>query len=132
MVGQTSYANVDFDYNGPPVTVSNGMALDLVSQFGVPNAWYAFLKLRGMNLSKEEAEKTQALKRFRNKISRVKKSVEGLKTKPDDYNKFLNKEFSTFLEANSLEARKEANGSSEESDTGKGNKIQLNSFSSFF
>uniref|UniRef100_A0A915DZN6 Uncharacterized protein n=1 Tax=Ditylenchus dipsaci TaxID=166011 RepID=A0A915DZN6_9BILA len=104
MVGQTgSHVNVDFAYTGPPVVVSNGQALDLVCQFGVQNAWYAYLKLRGMNLSKEEAEKAVALKKFRNKIRRLKKAAENLKDRHEDFDLFLNKEFSTFLEPNSLE-----------------------------
>lgn len=89
MVGKSG---LNFNYEGPPVTVSNGMALDLVTQFGMQNAWFAILKLTGINV-KEESEKAKALKHFRNKIQRIKKNVANLKTRPDEFNKFLNKEF---------------------------------------
>ena len=71
------------------------------------NAWYAYLKLQGMNLSKEEAERAVALKKFRNKIKRLKKAAESLKARPQDIDLFLAKEFSSFLKPNSLELKKE-------------------------
>ncbi|KAI1726511.1 hypothetical protein DdX_03232 [Ditylenchus destructor] len=112
MVGQS----VDFDYNGPPINVNNGTALELVRNFGIQNAWYAFLKLRGMNLSKEDADKAEALKRFRSKIRRLKKTSESLKEKPDDYHIFAGKEFGTFLQPDSLELRKDSGSGSEDND----------------
>ncbi|CAK5074800.1 unnamed protein product [Meloidogyne enterolobii] len=66
--------SVDFDYNGPPVTVSNGMAVELVAQFGIQNAWFAFLKLRGMKLKNEEAENArESFTYFRNKIGHLRR-----------------------------------------------------------
>ncbi|KAL7072914.1 hypothetical protein ACQ4LE_008031 [Meloidogyne hapla] len=66
--------SVDFDYNGPPVTVSNGMAVQLVAQFGIRNAWFAFLKLRGMKLKNEEAENArESFTYFRNKIGHLRR-----------------------------------------------------------
>lgn len=120
MVGKSG---LNFNYEGPPVAVSNGMALDLVSQFGIQNAWFAILKLTGMNVFKEESEKTKALKHFRNKIQRIKKNVENLKSRHDEFNNFLSKEFNqnTISESSSLEStNKEAIASSEESDSGNG------------
>jgi hypothetical protein len=58
--------NFDFDYNGPPVVVSNGMALELVNRFGLNNAWGAFLKLKGYHVTDKNLpqppEHVQALK----------------------------------------------------------------------
>lgn len=101
MVGQkTEFANVNFDYNGPPVLVTNGMALDLVSQFGTQNAWYAFLKLRGLTLSKSEADKALILKIFRNKIRQLRRNADMLSDQTTEYNNLLSKEFSAvFIES---------------------------------
>lgn len=100
--------SVEFDYTGPPVTVSNSMAMDLVDQFGMQNAWHAFLKLRGMNLTKDEAEKVLPVKRFRNKVRRLKQTIGTLKDRSDDASTFLAKEFSI-----SFEAAKQSNNNKE-------------------
>ncbi|KAH7725461.1 Protein C29E4.12 [Aphelenchoides avenae] len=90
--------SVQFDYTGPPVTVSNNMALDLVGQFGMQNAWHAYLKLRGLNLTKDEAEKVLSIKRFRNKVRRLKQTINTLKGRSDDASTFLSKEFTIAFE----------------------------------
>lgn len=103
MVGQrTGFANVNFDYNGPPVLVTNGMALDLVSQFGTQNAWYAFLKLRGLTLAKSETDKALALKRFRNKIRQLRRNADLLRNRNTEYNNLLGKDFSAALIESSI------------------------------
>lgn len=103
MVGQrTGFTNVNFDYNGPPVLVTNGMTLDLVSQFGTQNAWYAFLKLRGLTLAKSEADKALALKRFRNKIRQLRRNADLLRDRNVEYNNLLGKEFSAALIESSI------------------------------
>ena len=51
----------------------------MVSQFGVRNAWFAFLKLRGMKLTNEEAETAQpSFAYFRNKIGHLRRQIDGL------------------------------------------------------
>lgn len=121
MVGKSG---LNFNYEGPPVTVSNGMALDLVSKFGIQNAWFAILKLTGMNMFKEESEKAKALKHFRNKVQRIKKNVENLKTRPDEFNIFLGKEFNQNILADSNGS--EANKETEKSEVLKSNIFNLN------
>lgn len=73
-----------------------------------------------MNLSKEDADKAEALKRFRSKIRRLKKTSESLKEKPDDYHIFAGKEFGTFLQPDSLELRKDSGSGSEDNDDANG------------
>lgn len=105
MVDAQQPFNFNFDYHGPPVTVSNSMALQLVSQFGVQNAWFAFLKVRGLTLSSEDAEKAVALKVFRAKIKRTKKIADDLKDRKDELESFMSQQFDTFLQTNSIELK---------------------------
>lgn len=81
------------------------MALQLVSQFGVQNAWFAFLKVRGLTLSSEDAEKAVALKVFRAKIKRTKKIADDLKDRKDELESFMSQQFDTFLQTNSIELK---------------------------
>lgn len=109
--------SVDFDYNGPPVPVTNGTVLQLVSQFGIQNAWHAFLKLRGLNLPKEEAEKVFPIKRFRDKIRRLKATNETLKERSDDCSTFHAREFNAVLNTAALSGisgQQNANGENAE------------------
>ena len=84
------------------VSVSNGKALELVSQFGIQNAWFAFLKVRGLNLSKEEAEKAAVLKHFRNKVRRLQKTADTLKDRRQELDAFMSDSFFVFLSVHSL------------------------------
>uniref|UniRef100_A0A914HYZ9 Multifunctional methyltransferase subunit TRM112-like protein n=1 Tax=Globodera rostochiensis TaxID=31243 RepID=A0A914HYZ9_GLORO len=105
----TTSASVDFDYSGPPVCVSNGMALQLVSQFGIRSAWHAFLRMRGMKVNSEEANgAVDSLKYFHNKIGRLRREVGELKaqTGAEKEEQLLSENFDTFLVgSDSLELR---------------------------
>uniref|UniRef100_A0AC34PWJ5 Uncharacterized protein n=1 Tax=Panagrolaimus sp. JU765 TaxID=591449 RepID=A0AC34PWJ5_9BILA len=87
--------SVSFDYTGPPVKVTNGTVLDLVNQFGIQNAWLAVLKLRGYSVSKEEGETLLPIKRFRERVRKLKSTAETLKSRSDDSTTFLSKEFAS-------------------------------------
>ncbi|KAI6177854.1 hypothetical protein M3Y97_00952600 [Aphelenchoides bicaudatus] len=94
--------NFDFDYEGPPVTVSNGMALELVNRFGLNNAWGAFLKLKGYHTpydknAPQPPEHVQALKRFRRKIRTVREMFNSHRDKNEDTNPLMSKEFVILL-----------------------------------
>jgi hypothetical protein len=67
------------------------MALNLVSQFDVENAWFAFQKVRGVRDldSQEEQLKTAALKRFRAKVQRVQAAADALKDQTEERSEFL-------------------------------------------
>uniref|UniRef100_A0A183BM89 Homeobox protein prospero n=1 Tax=Globodera pallida TaxID=36090 RepID=A0A183BM89_GLOPA len=105
----TTSASVDFDYSGPPVCVSNGMALQLVSQFGIRSAWHAFLRMRGMKVNSEEANgAVDSLKYFHNKIGRLRREVGELKAQAgaEKEEQLLAENFDTFLVgSDSLELR---------------------------
>ena len=87
--------SVSFDYSGPPVKVTNSTVLDLVNQFGIQNAWSAVLKLRGHNVTKEGGESILPIKRFRERVRKLKQTAETLKSRSDDSTTFLSKEFIT-------------------------------------
>ncbi|KAI6229358.1 hypothetical protein M3Y95_00522800 [Aphelenchoides besseyi] len=99
---KTVQPNFDFDYDGPPVIVSNGMALELVNRFGLNNAWGAFLKLKGYHApydknAPQPPEHVQALKRFRRKIRGVREMFNALRDKNEDTSPLMSKEFVVLL-----------------------------------
>ncbi|KAI6202526.1 hypothetical protein M3Y96_00958300 [Aphelenchoides besseyi] len=99
---KTVQPNFDFDYDGPPVIVSNGMALELVNRFGLNNAWGAFLKLKGYHApydknAPQPPEHVQALKRFRRKIRGVREMFNALRDKNEDTIPLMSKEFVVLL-----------------------------------
>ena len=56
------------------------MALELVSKFGVDNAWFAFLKVRGVDgQAQDEALTNAATNRFRERVERAQKAFDHLK-----------------------------------------------------
>lgn len=85
--------SVSFDYTGPPVKVTNSTVTDLVNQFGIQNAWLAVLKLSGYNVTKEGGESILPIKRFRERVRKLKQTVETLKSRSDDSTTYLSKEF---------------------------------------
>jgi hypothetical protein len=90
---QPTAGSVSFDYTGPPVKVTNGTVMDLVTQFGIQNAWLAVLKLKGFNVNKESAETILPIKRFRDRVRKLKQTAETLKSRSDDSATFFAKEF---------------------------------------
>ena len=53
----------------------------MVAEFGIRNAWFAFLKLRGMKLKNEEAENAhESFTYFRNKIGHLRRLTKEFKS----------------------------------------------------
>ncbi|KAE9550744.1 hypothetical protein FO519_006045 [Halicephalobus sp. NKZ332] len=102
--------SVSFDYSGPPVKVTNSTVLDLVNQFGIQNAWSAVLKLRGYNVTKEGGESILPIKRFRERVRKLKQTAETLKSRSDDSTTFLSKEFITSSNMNTESGQDVRNG----------------------
>jgi hypothetical protein len=103
---QPTAGSVSFDYTGPPVKVTNGTVMDLVTQFGIQNAWLAVLKLRGFNVNKESAEAILPIKRFRDRVRKLKQTAETLKSRSDDSATFFAKEFVSALNTGAMDSSK--------------------------
>uniref|UniRef100_A0A914YRS6 Uncharacterized protein n=1 Tax=Panagrolaimus superbus TaxID=310955 RepID=A0A914YRS6_9BILA len=101
---QPTAGSVSFDYTGPPVKVTNGTVMDLVTQFGIQNAWLAVLKLRGFNVNKESAEIILPIKRFRDRVRKLKQTAETLKSRSDDSATFFAKEFVCALNTGAVDS----------------------------
>jgi hypothetical protein len=101
---QPTAGSVSFDYTGPPVKVTNGTVMDLVTQFGIQNAWLAVLKLRGFNVNKESAEAILPIKRFRDRVRKLKQTAETLKTRAEDSATFFAKEFVSALNTGAMDS----------------------------
>ena len=83
----------------------------MVSQFGVKNAWFAFLKLRGMKtINTIEGENEQkAYAYFRNKIGNLRQQINAQKTNNDEQPAIMDEDFDNFLTSlDTLEIREDA------------------------